>query len=85
MHFDNYYIGKIPIPKVSRLEQKPIIKLVDNIPILSITTAPDYLNDYLKQAQVNEYEHMIDMLVYKLYGLTENEIKIIDEFGNSKK
>lgn len=61
MHFDNYYIGKIPIPKVSRLEQKPIIKLVDNI--LSITTAPDYLNDSLKQAQVNEYEHLIDMLV----------------------
>jgi len=32
-----------------------------------------------KQAKVKEYECQIDQLVYKLYDLTEEEIKIIEE------
>ena len=30
------------------------------------------------QAKVKEYEHQIDQLVYKLYDLTEDEIKIVE-------
>jgi len=31
-----------------------------------------------KQAMVKKYERQIDQLVYKLYGLTEEEIKIVE-------
>lgn len=31
-----------------------------------------------KQAQVPEYEKQIDQLVYKFYGLTDEEIKTIE-------
>ena len=34
-----------------------------------------------KIAKVKEYERRIDQMVYKLYGLTEEEIKIV-EGGN---
>jgi len=48
----------------------------------------DYLNNPTKQAkaclsedarrQVKQYEHQIDQLVYKLYNLTDEEIKIVE-------
>lgn len=31
-----------------------------------------------KQAQVPEYEKQIDQLVYKFYGLTDEEIKTLE-------
>ncbi|MBP7796668.1 MAG: hypothetical protein KA059_07850 [Elusimicrobiales bacterium] len=37
-----------------------------------------YLEDVVKQDKVKEYEHQIDQMVYKLYGLTEEEIKIVE-------
>jgi len=39
----------------------------------------DYLQNSTKQAQVKEYEKQIDQMVYDLYGLTKEEIKIIEE------
>jgi adenine-specific DNA-methyltransferase len=33
------------------------------------------------KADITEYEKQIDQLVYKLYNLTEDEIKIIEEYG----
>ena len=59
--------------------QKPIIQLVDQI--LSITKDDDYLNNPNKQAKVNKLEKEIDQLVYNLYELTNEEIKIVEEFG----
>jgi hypothetical protein len=38
----------------------------------------DNKNDSEKQAKVQDLEHEIDELVYELYGLTEDEIKIVD-------
>jgi hypothetical protein len=32
-----------------------------------------------KKEEVKEYEKQIDQMVYKLYALTEDEIKIIEE------
>jgi len=34
----------------------------------------------IKQAEVKAYEHQIDQMVYKLYGLTEEEIKFVEQF-----
>lgn len=42
----------------------------------------DYLENSTKKAEVKEYEKQIDQMVYKLYGLTNEEIDIIE--GNKK-
>jgi len=79
MDFINYYITQIPIPKLILEEptrQKPFIELADKI--LAITKDDDYLKNLQKQAKVHEYEKQIDQLVYKLYGLTDEEIKIVE-------
>jgi len=47
--------------------------------ILFLTQSENYLENPQKQARVKEYERQIDQLVYKLYNLTEEEIKIIEE------
>ena len=82
MDLDKYYMGKIPIAKISGDEQKPVIEIVDKI--LAITGTDDYLQNPTKQAQVREYEKQIDQLVYDLYDLTPGEIKIIEEGNNPK-
>ena len=82
MDFYNFYIQQIPIPQAvveKREGQKMFIALVDKI--LAITKDDDYLNNAAKQAKVRDYEKQIDQLVYKLYDLTEEEIKIVE--GNS--
>ena len=71
------YVEQIPIPKISSTEQKPFIELVDRI--LAITKDKDYLENPKMQAKVKEYEYQIDQMVYKLYGLTQEEIKIVEE------
>lgn len=65
-----------PIPKISPAQQKPFIKLVDEI--LSITKSKDYLQNKEKQAKVKELQDKIDKMVYELYELTEEEIKIVE-------
>lgn len=47
--------------------------------ILAITQSDDYLENPQKQTKVKEYEHQIDQIIYKLYGLTEEEIKIVEQ------
>jgi len=64
------------MPIISPDEQKPFINLVDKI--LTITKGDDYLQNPAKQAQVKDYEKQIDQMVYELYGLTEEEIKIVE-------
>ena len=56
--------------------ENKILQFVDQI--LVLTQANDYLQRPTKQAQVKEYERQIDKMVYELYGLTEEEIKIIE-------
>ena len=62
-------VKHFPIPKATPEQQKPIINLVDVI--LSAKKANP-------QADTIELEHKIDELVYKLYGLTEEEIAIVE-------
>ncbi|TSC72615.1 MAG: hypothetical protein G01um101438_332 [Parcubacteria group bacterium Gr01-1014_38] len=74
-----YKIEQFPIKKISKEEQKPIVHLIDKI--LSLTMGEDYSASDTKQAKVREYERQIDQLVYKLYGLTPEEISIVEQ-GN---
>ena len=70
VHLDKPYIGKLPIPTVPSIQQKPLIDLVDKI----LTAKKEN-----PQADTSALEHQIDLLVYHLYGLTFEEAKIIDE------
>ncbi len=63
------FLRKIPIRNASPADQKTISKLVDKI-----------LSEKAKdtEADTSNLEKQIDDLVYKLYDLTEEEIKIIE-------
>ena len=65
-----------PIKEISSTVQKPFTELVDRI--LTITKSEDYLENSAKQIKVKELEKQIDQLVYKLYDLTPEEIKIVE-------
>ncbi len=71
-----YELHQLPIKQVRLMNQKSLANLVDEI--LSLTKSEDYLENPQKQAKVKEYEHRIDQLVYKLYELTYEEIKIVE-------
>ena len=75
MHFDNYYVGKIPVPAVSLEEQQPIIELVEQI------LATKRENPI---ADITEASQKIDALVYALYGLTDEEIALVKEVMGAK-
>ena len=66
----------IPIKKISKDDQKPFVGIVDEI--LTITKDEDYLQNQLDQAKVKSLEAEIDQRVYKLYGLTSEEIKLVE-------
>ena len=76
LHIYPNEIRIFPIKKVDKDKQKPFIKIVDKI--LAITGSGDYSENPAKQAKVKEYENQIDQLVYKLYELTPEEIKIVE-------
>lgn len=58
-----------PIPQATLEQQQPIINLVEKILVAKKADAT---------ADTRELEHKIDELVYKLYGLTEEEIAIVE-------
>jgi hypothetical protein len=62
-------LRKFPIKRIPISEQQPIIDLVDQILTLK--------NENSK-ADITLIETEIDQLVYQLYGLTEEEIRIVD-------
>ncbi len=64
------YMEDIPIPQISNLEQQPFIKLVEKI-LKTKTFKPE--------ADTSKQEAEIDQLVYKLYKLTEVEIRTIEK------
>jgi len=64
----NNIVSVIPIPNVPPTQQAPIIVLVDQI-LSAKKSSP--------QADTSDLEQQIDTLVYELYGLTEEEIKIV--------
>jgi adenine-specific DNA-methyltransferase len=73
-------LSEIPIKKLLEVEQKPFIEIVDRI--LTITKSDDYLRNTSKQIMVKDYEMQIDLLVYDLYGLTDEEIAVVKRSVN---
>lgn len=67
------------IPKLRSSEQQIFSEKTQMIN--KITEDENYLLDLGKQSKVKKLEKEIDQLVYKLYELTPEEIKIVEEFG----
>ena len=70
-------LSEIPIKKADEQTQNKFISVVDKI--LAITQTDDYLQNQEKQEAVKEYEKQIDVMVYKLYELTYDEVMFIDK------
>ena len=68
MNFDNYYVGKIPIPIVTPEEQQPIVDLAKRIMAAKVENP-------LVNCSVDEKK--IDKRVYDLYRLTDAEVQIV--------
>jgi adenine-specific DNA-methyltransferase len=64
-----YKIELLPIKMPTEIEEKNIESLVDKI-------LSDKKSD--PASDINELEAEINRLVYELYGLTEEEIKIVE-------
>jgi hypothetical protein len=62
-------LRKLPIPFIDKDRQKPVIKLVDQI-LTSKKSDPT--------TDTSALEAEIDRLMYELYGLTEEEIRIVE-------
>lgn len=69
-------LSEIPIKNFSSEEQQSFIKLVNQI--LEITTTPDY-DPAKPPVRQKELEAKIDDMVFNLYGLTEEERKVVLE------
>ncbi|ODS33594.1 MAG: type IIS restriction/modification enzyme - site-specific DNA methyltransferase (adenine specific) [Candidatus Scalindua rubra] len=74
-------IENLPIKLVSKKAQENIESLVGRI--LAITKGEDYLKDPKKQTKALILEAEIDQLVYNLYDLTPEEIKIVEGTNKS--
>lgn len=76
-------IRQLPIKAASQSEQEPIIKLVDRM--LDINKELNKLGDKQTserqklEEEMQRTDRQINELVYKLYGITEEEKKIIEE------
>jgi adenine-specific DNA-methyltransferase len=69
MHFDKNYMGRIIIPKLSKEKQEPIIHLIKE------------LENYGKTSKSEKYIHELNQMVYQLYGLSSQEMKVIEGFS----
>ncbi len=85
MQGSNYQIDKepllaLPLISVANGNQKALITIVDKI-ISKIKLNLDAGNKIFNQ-EISKYEQQIDQLVYKLYGLTDDEIKLVEQTCN---
>ena len=63
-------LNNIPVPLLNDNEQKPFIKLVNEI-LITKKSNP--------QADTTSLETQINQLVYDMYGLTDEDIQIVEE------
>jgi len=72
-------IEQLPLPPITPQNQHLADQIVQKVQeILTLTQSPDFETSQEKQQKVKELEREIDQLVYKLYGLTEEETWTID-------
>jgi hypothetical protein len=73
------YVERIPLPQITKENHHFADQLVQRVDeILMLTQLDVYDVDFEKQRRVRELEKEIDELVYELYGLTEEEIELVE-------
>jgi len=86
--FGKKYLGQLPLPNLT--SEKPIlcgeiVSLVNKMIELNLkleeTSSPD--SKKIIQRRIDATDKQIDKLVYELYGLTDEEIQIIEDSINS--
>jgi len=79
MNFNESYLGRLPIKKLTSETQPLADQIVQKVQeILTLTQSPNFETSQEKQQKVKKLEREIDLLVYELYGLTEEEIRLIE-------
>ena len=86
MHFDNPATSRIPMPSVDLTKKSDkevhdkLVKLVDNIIAINkkLVGENNPNTKEILERQVRALDGEIDRLVYGLYGLNDNEIRIIE-------
>ena len=73
MHFDNSVTSRVPLVKLNETNAQIAVA----IEVLSSQIISRKISDF--NTNVKELEYQMDQLVYQLYDLTEEEIKIIEE------
>ena len=69
INFTPDMINNFPIPKITAAEQRPFIRLVERI--LAVKEVDPSVD-------TSELEAEIDQLVYNLYGLTDEEVAVVE-------
>lgn len=80
--FTKDMINNLPIPDFTKKDENEVIKIYEKISMISCSG--DYQKNLEKQSKVGKLEHQIDELVYKLYNLTPEEIKVIENAKEEK-
>ena len=70
IQWKKFMVERIPIPQILTGQQRPLVELVDRI--LATKDAPP-------SANTEKLEAEIDQLVYGLYGLTTEQITVVEE------
>ena len=74
-------VGKLPIPEIDSDKQNPFVDLVNQM--FEVQKKYHSKNtDHEKKIyknQIDVIDNQIDSLVYELYGLNENDIKVIED------
>lgn len=79
-------IERLPIPVIEDSPGKRLSTLVDTMVSLQKRLAAEQLPQRREQIQreIDATDRQIDQLVYRLYGLTDDEIRIVEETTTSQ-
>ncbi|MFT4061592.1 MAG: hypothetical protein QM642_04460, partial [Edaphocola sp.] len=76
------HVEQLPIPKnVSEKQRNEIIKLVEQLLHLNADLKTETLPNRMEQLKnrIDYCEDKINQIVYELYGLTEEEIRLVEQ------
>ncbi len=90
--FESRFIRSLPIPTIKpfdaadKVRHDKVVSLVDRIQeLIKRLAAAKNPNDKIQlEREIEAADHQIDQLVYELYGLTEEEIKVVETDNGSK-
>lgn len=82
LRFKSIYLNEIPFPDLAHDDGSKLIELVNNI--LDFTKNNNFANKSAIEGQIADLKNRIDQIVYELYGLTEEEIKIVEGGGTNE-